>query len=167
MHASLQSAPFLRGEWNAARVGLLAPAEARIALAVDAMLGAVPFWFKVGWRAGRNGSQGVRHRVIVVPERLWMGVPLPAPAPPPNPPHSFSHPPQNCAHTRTLTHSTSPHTVQQGPEAAGHHLAIGEALAGGGALDAARGLLGAESFLSAEGALEPAWADAWQLPWRR
>jgi hypothetical protein len=41
-----QVAPFLRGEWHTNKIGLLAPAEQRIQLAVDAMLGAVPVWFK-------------------------------------------------------------------------------------------------------------------------
>jgi hypothetical protein len=43
----LQAAPFLRGEWNTSKIGLLAPFEQRIGQAVDAMLGAVPVWFKV------------------------------------------------------------------------------------------------------------------------
>ena len=42
-----QVAPYLRGEWDTSKVGLLAPPEQRIQLAVDALLGAVPIWFKV------------------------------------------------------------------------------------------------------------------------
>jgi hypothetical protein len=45
-----QVAPFLRGEWHTNKIGLLAPAEQRIQLAVDAMLGAVPVWFKASPR---------------------------------------------------------------------------------------------------------------------
>lgn len=43
----LQMAPYLRGEWHTSKVGLLAPAEQRILSAVDALLGAVPVWFRV------------------------------------------------------------------------------------------------------------------------
>lgn len=46
-HPARQVAPYLRGEWDTSKVGLLAPPEQRIQLAVDALLGAVPIWFKV------------------------------------------------------------------------------------------------------------------------
>ncbi len=46
-HPTAQVAPYLRGEWDTSKVGLLAPPEQRIQLAVDALLGAVPVWFKV------------------------------------------------------------------------------------------------------------------------
>ena len=42
----MQTAPYLRGEWHSPKSGLLAPPEQRVLGAVDALLGAVPVWFK-------------------------------------------------------------------------------------------------------------------------
>lgn len=39
-------APLLRGDWQCARGGVYASAEARLAGALDALLGAVPLWFR-------------------------------------------------------------------------------------------------------------------------
>ena len=39
-------APLLRGEWEGPRVGLHLPPEARLLQALDALLAAIPFWFR-------------------------------------------------------------------------------------------------------------------------
>lgn len=39
-------APLLRGEWEGQRAGLYLPPEARLSHALDALLAAVPFWFR-------------------------------------------------------------------------------------------------------------------------
>lgn len=62
-----QVAPYLRGEWDTSKVGLLAPPEQRIQLAVDALLGAVPIWFKVR-RFGVVACFGA----VLLPWRVWM-----------------------------------------------------------------------------------------------
>jgi hypothetical protein len=47
-YKSIGGVPLLRGEWNTPRekIGLYLPAEKRTLLAIDAMLGAIPFWFR-------------------------------------------------------------------------------------------------------------------------
>lgn len=67
-----QVAPYLRGEWDTRKVGLLAPPEQRIQLAVDALLGAVPVWFKVG-AACRVKSANVSQQLGRLPSS-WDGL---------------------------------------------------------------------------------------------
>ncbi|KAL4423903.1 hypothetical protein ABPG75_001204 [Micractinium tetrahymenae] len=75
-------APFLRGEWNTSKTGLLAPAEQRILLAVDALLGAVPLWFKgpealqqhlAICEAAQSGNVADMGRALLSAEQLLAG----------------------------------------------------------------------------------------------
>ncbi|KAL4434797.1 hypothetical protein ABPG77_005324 [Micractinium sp. CCAP 211/92] len=75
-------APLLRGEWNTSKTGLLAPAEQRILLAVDALLGAVPVWFKgpealqqhlAICEAAQSGNLADMGRALLSAEQLLAG----------------------------------------------------------------------------------------------
>lgn len=139
----LQVTPFLRGEWNTSKTGLLAPAEQRILLAVDALLGAVPVWFKAS-----QGSGFMPDMYCCRPVRFSFGTPYAVLFLSKHSCYSFAPP-------------------VQGPEALQQHLAICEAAQSGNLADMGRALLSVEQLLAAEGRLPEEWLDVWQLPWSR
>lgn len=137
----VQVTPFLRGEWNTSKTGLLAPAEQRILLAVDALLGAVPVWFK----ASSVGHPWPNLEGCLLVCSFCVPVFLPS--------------------AIALLPAFSPSV--QGPEALQQHLAICEAAQSGNLADMGRALLSVEQLLAGEGRLPEEWLDVWQLPWSR